>query len=85
MEPVTPMVCPKPGLFVCTLLLCPLCCIMGQQTLVEYTQCRTNEICTMYIEEFILVDIWIHCCTVHETGLNEHWKNAGLYTLATKE
>ena len=46
---------------------------------------ETNEICTMYIEEFILVDIWIHCCTVHETGLNEHWKNAGLYTLATKE
>ena len=41
---------------------------MGQQTLVEYTQCRTNEICTMYIEEFILVDNWIHCCTVHETG-----------------
>ena len=39
----------------------------------------------MYIEEFILVDIWIHCCTVHETGLYEHWKNAGLYTLATKE
>ena len=48
----------------------------------------------MYIEEFIPVDIWIHCCTVHETGLdctvhgielNEHWKNAGLYTLATKE
>ena len=39
----------------------------------------------MYIEEFILVDIWIHCCTVHETGLDEHWKNAGLYTLATKE
>ena len=23
----------------------------------------------MYIEEFILVDIWIHCYTVHETGL----------------
>ena len=42
----------------------------------------------MYIEEFILVDIWIHCCTVHETGLtglNEHWKNAGIYTLATKD
>ena len=45
----------------------------------------------MYIEEFILVDIWIHCCTevdwteVDWTGLNEHWKNAGLYTLATKE
>ena len=40
-------------------------------------------VCTL--EEFILVDIWIHCCTVHETGLDEHWKNAGLYTLATKE
>ena len=42
-------------------------------------------LCT--IEEFILVDIWIHCCTVHETGteLNKHWKNAALYTLATKE
>ena len=42
----------------------------------------------MYIEEFILVDIWIHCSTVHETGaeqLNKHWKNAALYTLATKE
>ena len=51
----------------------------------------------MYIEEFILVDIWIHCCTswnlyytvlyteLDWTGLNEHWKNAGLYTLATKE
>ena len=24
---------------------------------------ETNEACTMYIEEFILVDIWIHCCT----------------------
>ena len=42
-----------------------------------WTECRwsgvsneTNEVCTMYIEEFILVDIWIHCCTVHETGLN---------------
>ena len=39
----------------------------------------------MYIEEFILVDIWIHCCTVHEIELNKHWKNAALYTLATKE
>ena len=25
-------------------------------------------VCTL--EEFILVDIWIHCCTVHEAGLN---------------
>ena len=43
----------------------------------------------MYIEEFILVDIWIHHCTKLELELsmelNMHWKNAGLYTLATKE
>ena len=42
----------------------------------------------MYIEEFILVDIWIHCVQVgtqYGTELNKHWKNAGLYTLATKE
>ena len=37
----------------------------------------------MYIEEFILVEIWIHCCTKLKS--DEHWKNAGLYTLATKE
>ena len=24
----------------------------------------------MYIEEFILVDIWIHCCTILELELN---------------
>ena len=24
---------------------------------------ETNEDVHMYIEEFILVDIWIHCCT----------------------
>ena len=35
-----------------------------------WTECRwsgvsneTNEDVRMYIEEFILVDIWIHCCT----------------------
>ena len=40
------------------------CCILGQQTLVEYTQCRTNEDVRMYIWRiFILVDIWMHCCT----------------------
>ena len=34
-----------------------------------------NEICTMYIEEFILVDIWMHCCTRNWTGwaLEECW------------
>ena len=46
---------------------------------------ETNEVCTMYIEEFILVDIWIHCCTKSSWILNMHWKNAGLYTIATKE
>ena len=37
----------------------------------------------MYIEEFILVEIWIHYCTNVES--EEHWKNTGLYTLATKD
>ena len=31
---------------------------------------ETNTYVRMYIEEFILVEIWIHCCTVHGTGLN---------------
>ena len=48
-------------------------------------------VCTF--EEFILVDVVtllymdeveLHC-TVHGIELNKHWKNAGLYTLATKE
>ena len=48
---------------------------------------ETNEDVRMYIEEFILVDIWIHCCTKLELELelNMYWKNAGLYTLATKD
>ena len=40
-------------------------------------------ICTF--EEFILVEIWIHCCTKLKFELNKHWKNTGLYTLATKD
>ena len=29
-----------------------------------YTQCRTKlEMYVCTLEEFILVDIWIHCCT----------------------
>ena len=28
-----------------------------------------KDVC-MYIEEFILVDIWIHCCTKLELELN---------------
>ena len=43
---------------------------------------QTNDV-RMYIEEFILVDIWIHCCTKLE--LNMHWKCSSLYTLTTKE
>ena len=39
----------------------------------------------MYIEEFILVDIWIHCCTKLELELNMHWKCCSLYTLTTIE
>ena len=39
----------------------------------------------MYIEEFILVDIWIHCCTKLKS-LNDYiGKNTALYTLATKD
>ena len=43
---------------------------------------ETNEVCTMYIEEFILVDV---VTLLYMDEVNEHWKNAGLYTLATKE
>ena len=51
----------------------------------------------MYIEEFILVDIWIHCCTNRnwltdelmnwwtDELIGDAWKNTGLYTLATKD
>ena len=37
----------------------------------------------MYIEEFILVEIWIHCCTKLNWMMNG--KNAILYTLATED
>ena len=47
---------------------------------------ETNEDVRMYIEEFILVEMWIHYCTKSNDDMNiEHWKNAGLYTLATKD
>ena len=32
---------------------------------------ETNTYVRMYIEEFILVDIWIHCCT--KLKLNWNW------------
>ena len=30
---------------------------------IGYVSNETNEDVRMYIEEFILVEIWIHCCT----------------------
>ena len=49
----------------------------GSQTLVELHASRTNEDVRMYIGEFILVDIWIHCCTRNwtwsEWALEECW------------
>ena len=36
----------------------------------------------MYTEEFILVEIWIHCCTKLKMKIG---KNAILYTLATED
>ena len=40
----------------------------------------------MYIEEFILVDIWIHCCTKLNCRLNDYiGRMLFLYTLATKD
>ena len=39
-------------------------------------------VCTL--EEFILVDV-VTLLYMDEVELNKHWKNAGLYTLATKE
>ena len=43
---------------------------------------ETNEDVRMYIEEFILVDV---VTLLYIDEVNKHWKNAGLYTLATKE
>ena len=39
-------------------------------------------VCTL--EEFILVDV-VTLLYMDELELNKHWKNAALYTLATKE
>ena len=40
---------------------------------------ETNTDVRMYIEEFILVDIWIHCCTrMEQVELNMHG-NAVVY------
>ena len=39
----------------------------------------------MYIEEFILVEIWIHCCTKLKLKLSNIGRNTGIYTIATKE
>ena len=52
---------------------------------IGYVSNETNTYGCMYIEEFILVEIWIHCCTKLNLKLDKHWKNARLYTLATKD
>ena len=44
---------------------------------------ETNTDVRMYIEEFILVDIWIHCLYMDEVSM--HWKCSSLYTKATIE
>ena len=43
---------------------------------------ETNAYVRMYIEEFILVDL---DTLLHKVEGEEHWKNTGLYTLATKD
>ena len=43
---------------------------------------ETNTDVCMYIEEFILVDV---VTLLYKLKDAEHWKNTGLYTLATKE
>ena len=55
----------------------------GSQTLVELHASRTNEDVRMYTcRIFILVDV---VTLLYMDELNKHWKNAALYTLATKE
>ena len=44
---------------------------------------ETNEVCTMYIEEFILVDV-VTLLYKLKTELDMHWKCCSLYTLTTK-
>ena len=36
--------------------------LSGQQTLVELHASRTTKMYVCTLEEFILVEIWIHCC-----------------------
>ena len=56
--------------------------LSGQQTLVELHASRTNEICTMYIEEFILVDV---VTLLYMDELNCIGKCCSLYTVATMD
>ena len=50
--------------------------------MLEVVSNDTNTDVCMYIEEFILVDV---VALLYKLELNMHWKNAGLYTLATKD
>ena len=38
------------------------CCILGHKPLQNYTQVEQTKMYVCTLEEFILVDIWIHCC-----------------------
>ena len=41
-----------------------LCCIIGSTNPCRITRkVEQTKYVHMYIEEFILVDVWIHCCT----------------------
>ena len=51
--------------------------------LLEWFRLKQTKMYVCTLEEFILVEIWIHCCT--KLKGDEHWKNTGLYTLATKD
>ena len=59
------------------------CWIIGQQTIVEYTQWRTDEWCT-YVHWRIYSSRYLDTL-LYKLELNMHWKNVGLYTIATME
>ena len=53
--------------------------------LLDWFRMKQTKMYVCTLEEFILVEIWIHYCTKLNDEVNKHWKNAGLYTLATKD
>ena len=49
---------------------------------IGYVSNETNTDVCMYTEEFILVEIWIHCCTKLKFVLIYIGKYTGIYTIA---